>query len=328
MVDEKLNVSGQVCVFDTSIGTDNLGDHIIMDAVWDAFREIFGDAAAPERIATHLYMPRQTYGSLRRCALGIVGGTNILKSHMFVRANWRLRLHDMFFLKNIVLLGVGWQQYQGRIDPPSNLLFRRILSKKFLHSVRDEYTLRKLRGAVPNVVYTACPTLWSLTPDKCAQVPTTKSADVVVSLTYYRPDPADVELIRLLKRQYANVYIWCQQPLDAAYVESLKLSDAGIIVDDIESYNRLLASKSVDVIGTRLHGGIRALQLGRRALILAVDNRATEMARSTNIPVIDRRDMGAIGSWIAASQPVSITLPWDAIDAWKSQFRRAGPFAP
>jgi polysaccharide pyruvyl transferase WcaK-like protein len=314
----------RLCVFDTAIATDNLGDHIIMDAVWDVIHSIFGPGAPTTRIATHLMMPRETYRRLSQFDIGIVGGTNILKSHMFIRANWRLRLHDMFFLKNVVLLGVGWQQYQGPVDILSRALFKRVLSNKFMHSVRDEYTLDHMRGQVKRVEYTACPTLWSLTGQRCAAVPTSKARSAIFSLTHYRPDPADAALIRLLLQEYETVHFWCQMEKDRDYLNSLSLGLRIPVIVDVDSYNRVLAAGSVDVIGTRLHGGIRALQCGCRALILTVDNRAIELAKKTNIPVVDRRDLGSIKNWIGSSPAVSISLPWDAINAWKSQFRDVG----
>jgi hypothetical protein len=316
--------NSRLCVFDTAIATDNLGDHIIMDAVWDVIHSIFGPGAQTTRIATHLMMPPETYRRLSQFDVGIVGGTNILKSHMFIRANWRLRLRDMFFLKNVVLLGVGWQQYQGPVDILSRALFKRILSNKFMHSVRDEYTLDHMRGQVNRVEYTACPTLWPLTDQRCAAVPTSKARSAIVSLTYYRPDPADTALIRLLLQEYATVHFWCQMAKDLDYLNSLSLGLPLPVIADVDGYNSLLATGSVDVIGTRLHGGIRALQYGRRALILTVDNRATELAKKTNIPVVDRRDLGSIKNWIGSSPAVSITLPWDAINAWKGQFSDVG----
>jgi polysaccharide pyruvyl transferase WcaK-like protein len=308
----------RLCVFDTSIATDNLGDFIIMDAVWDVLHSIFGPGVEPQRIATHRYMPREAYRSLSRYDLGIVGGTNILKSHMYIRANWKLRAHDLLFLRNVVLLGVGWQQYQGAVDIFSRLLFKSILSKHFIHSVRDHYTLNLMRDQVKRVLYTACPTLWPLTAEKCAAIPTGKARHAVVSLTYYRPDPADAQLIRLLIGRYETVSFWCQMERDADYLRELGFDLP--IIRDIDGYNRVLEAGDVDVIGTRLHGGVRALQRGRRALILKVDNRAIELAKDTDVPVVDRHDIAAVGSWIEHSPPVSITLPWDAITAWKEQF--------
>ena len=315
----------RVGIFDTAISTDNLGDIIIMDAVMEPLAEIFGGDARMERIATHAFMPKSTLVTLAQCDLSIVGGTNILKSHMFYRANWRLRPWDALAMRNVVLMGVGWQHYQRRdTDIFSRLLFDRILSKTFDHSVRDEYTLEKMHRQVKNIIYTACPTLWPLTAERCAGVPTTKARSAVVSLTYYRPHGADAELLALLRREYETVYFWCQQADDRAYLESLGSGGKLSMLSDIESYNRVLDTEDVDVIGTRLHGGIRALQRGRRALILAVDNRAAEMARSTNIPVIHRQDLATIRKWIETSDPVSVTLPWDAIAAWKGQFANFG----
>lgn len=44
--------------------------------------------------------------------------------------------------------------------------------------------------------------------------------------------------------------------------------------------------------GTRLHAGIHALNYKVRSIILAVDNRATEMGRDVNLPVIQRSEIG------------------------------------
>jgi polysaccharide pyruvyl transferase WcaK-like protein len=121
------------------------------------------------------------------------------------------------------------------------------------------------------------------------------------------------------------VYFWSQQlQEDHDYLNSLGLRGQIPVITELDGYNRLLAAGDVDVIGTRLHGGVRALQYGRRALILTVDNRAAELAKKTNIPVVDRRDMGTIKSWIGSSPAVSISLPWDAINAWKGQFAGLG----
>jgi polysaccharide pyruvyl transferase WcaK-like protein len=314
----------RLCVFDTAIATDNLGDHIIMDAVWDVLHEVFGRDPTVERIATHQYMPKEAYPGLANFDLGIVGGTNILKSHMFIRANWRLRFRDMFYLKNVVLLGVGWQQYQGAVDIFSRALFKSILSKRWMHSVRDEYTRDQMHGQVKNVVYTACPTLWALNEQKCAAVPTTKARSAIVSLTYYRPDPSDAALVRMLLEEYQSVHFWCQQDKDLDYLRSLAPAAEIPVIADIDAYNQILQAGNVDVVGTRLHGGIRALQYACRALILTVDNRAVELAKTTNIPIVDRRDLDAIKQWIQKSPAVSISLPWDAINAWKGQFSALG----
>ena len=67
-------------------------------------------------------------------------------------------------------------------------------------------------------------------------------------------------------------------------------------------------------------GGVRVLQRGRRALILEVDNRAKEIAADTGLPTAQRGEEELIADWIANPKPVSIQMPWEAIEAWRGQF--------
>ena len=92
------------------------------------------------------------------------------------------------------------------------------------------------------------------------------------------------------------------------------------IAPDVAEYDRILVEQDVDFIGARLHGGIRALQHGRRALVIPVDNRATEIGKSTALPVISRQDPAAIERWIDNPGPTRIVMPWGAIARWREQF--------
>jgi hypothetical protein len=123
-----------------------------------------------------------------------------------------------------------------------------------------------------------------------------------------------------LKRRYERVYFWPQQALDVPYMRELGVDGFIPIKPDVAEYDRLLAQEDVDFVGARLHGGIRALQHGRRALVIPVDNRATEIGKSTLLPVIPRDDLEAIERWIDHPRPTRITMPWDEIDRWKAQF--------
>ena len=76
----------------------------------------------------------------------------------------------------------------------------------------------------------------------------------------------------------------------------------------------------IDFIGSRLHGGIRALNYKRRALIIGVDNRATEINRDTNLPFISRENIEHANKWINSVSKTEIHLPNDNINEWKSQF--------
>jgi hypothetical protein len=88
---------------------------------------------------------------------------------------------------------------------------------------------------------------------------------------------------------------------------------------NLRSYTAFLDNEDVDFIGTRLHGGIRAMQKGHRALIIGIDNRATEIGRDTNLPVVQRQDLAAIEAWIDGGRATEIILPMAAIQGWKAQ---------
>jgi hypothetical protein len=307
-------------VFDTAIDSDNLGDGIIMDSVWKVLKDLFPQAEFL-RTPTHRRATLAEIRAGRRAPLSIVGGTNILKSHMLIRGNWRITPLDYLSWRNIVLMGVGWQQYGGESDAATRLFFRTVLSKTGLQSVRDMHTHGHLRQHVPGVIYTGCPTMWEFNELKCRKIAVRKARDAIFAVTYYRPAPAeDRRLFELLKRKYERVYFWPQQALDVPYMRELGVSGFVPIRPDVAEYDRLLAEGDVDFVGARLHGGIRALQHGRRALIIPVDNRATEIGKSTALPVISREDIGAIERWIDDPQPTRIDMPWAAIERWKAQF--------
>ena len=71
-----------------------------------------------------------------------------------------------------------------------------------------------------------------------------------------------------------------------------------------------------------MHGGIRALQHGRRALIIAIDNRAREKHRDFNIPVLERDAMVDLEAWIKGGQATDIHIPIAEIDRFLRQFER------
>lgn len=314
-----------VNVFDTAIDTDNLGDEIIMDAVWDVLRRIF-PAATYRRIASHRHATIRQMLTGRKADVSVVGGTNILKSHMLFRGNWRISPLDYLAWRKVVLLGVGWQHYGGgEADAPTRLFFRSILSQSRLQSVRDMHTYALLRPHVPNAIYTGCPTMWRLTPDHCAKLPVRKARNVIFAVTYYQPAPAaDRAVFQLLKRHYEKVFFWPQQASDMSYLRNLDVDGFVPLPRDVAQLDRLLREEDVEFIGARLHGGIRALQRGRRALIVPVDNRATEIGKVTLLPIGLRTEPEAIERWIVEPRPTRIVLPWDAIERWQNQFLADG----
>ncbi len=259
---------------------------------------------------------------VKRSSVSIVGGTNLLTPHMYRSVLWKLAPWDTLALRNAVLLGVGWRDYSSGPDPYTQWILRRVLSQDHFHSVRDRYTERKLAGIARRVSDTACPTMWSLTPAHCQTIPRRKADKAVTTLTYYRADPThDREVLDVLARNYREVYFWPQQSDDHEYLESLGAVNIKRIPPSLSRYDAFLDNEEADFIGTRLHGGIRAMQKGKRTLILGVDNRAAEISKGSGLPVLDRSDIVGIQEWISGDCATAITLPMDEIAAWKAQFR-------
>jgi polysaccharide pyruvyl transferase WcaK-like protein len=313
-----------VTLFDTSVCTENLGDFIIMDAVRDHIDEILPDAMVLHTL-THDKVSRPTYRMVSQSDFSFLGGTNILSSNMDKYNQWKINILDSFSLKNIVLMGVGWWQYQKNSNFYTRYLLKSVLHKKLLHSVRDSYAESMLRkSGFDNVINTACPTMWRLDKSHCSQIPKEKAENVVVTLTDYNKDKAnDFSLVELLKSCYKEVYVWPQGSGDLAYINDLGIpSIATVLPPKLESYNQLLENyESLDFVGTRLHAGVRAMQKKRRTIILGIDNRAFEKAKDFNIKVCARDRLDDLKKLIQEDFTTEINLPTENIKRWKSQFQ-------
>jgi polysaccharide pyruvyl transferase WcaK-like protein len=311
-----------IALFDPAVASENLGDQIIQEAVLTELGKLWPREQIVH-IATQDVIGRRSETIARRAHTRIVGGTNLLSSHMLRYRQWAIGLRQSARLGGVTLLGVGWWQYQGRPDPYTRALLRRALRSKHKHSVRDEYTARQLASiGIQDVINTCCPTTWSLSDAHCAGIPAVKASDVVLTLTDYHKEPEiDVRLVGLLKSQYEKVYFWPQGSGDLEYARQLGLlSQVDLIRPSLASYDAILDSENVDFVGTRLHAGIRALQRSRRALILAVDNRAVEISRDVGLAVVPRNQLEAAERWILSSAPTKLSLPWAAIAEWRGQF--------
>lgn len=316
----------EILLFDTSEGSDNVGDEIIMDYCQKQLLEILGDMFYMNKVPTHLEIGKKTYHFNKVAEYSIVCGTNILKTSIIFNKGWNIHLKDILHLRNICLMGAGWGNYNNyNSDPYTKWAYKKIFSKNLLHSVRDSYTERRLKSiGINNVINTACPTMWRLTPDFCRDIPRTKSKSVITALTCYKQDvEKDTLMLKILLENYDKVYFWPQQSKDFEYLESLGFKEYVEIINPVISrYDKLLSTENIDFIGSRLHGGIRALNHKRRTLIVGVDNRATEINKDTNIPFIPRDNIEGLESWISGNQSTEIRLPIDNILKWKQQFNQ------
>lgn len=310
-------------IFDTAIGSTNLGDHIIMDAVNPIADQLFEDDFVIN-IATHQWIHPLDLMALRKYDLALVGGTNLLKNDNLLDSQWKIGFKEITALRHkVVLFGVGWWQYQSqKVSSFSKTLYRSLLSDQYLHAVRDGYTQKKLASiGINNVVNTGCPTVWGLTAAHCAEIKIDRHPLVVTTITDYLRDPQrDKMMLETLKQEYEQVHVWLQGSRDLQYVNQLT-DGLSFIPPKLSTFDRFLEENACDYVGTRLHAGIRALQKKRRALIIGIDNRATEMHKDIGLPVLERMQIESLQERIHDHVPIQLDQPWENIQTWKSQFK-------
>ena len=323
VVNKCIPQSKNLAIFDTSIGSSNLGDTIICDYCNGFLKDVL-PKEQPFRVPTHV-KPRVT--DIRNLACyknKILCGTNIISPDIGFYFGWKMPKH-LFGYFNIITLAVGLGCYSKEITKKSAYLYRIILSKKSLHSVRDSYTEQMFRKmGIHNVINTGCVTLWKLTPDFCAEIPVTKASKVITTITdYHRDFRADREMLEILAKNYDTIYIWPQGENDLEYINGLIDTSKVTIVDrNLEAYRKILRQGDVDYVGTRLHAGIDALNHKVRSIVIAIDNRAIELGRDVNLPLVHRNQIGDyLQLLITSAWETKLNIPWENIDRWKEQFR-------
>jgi len=311
----------KISVFDTTVSNYNLGNQIIMESVYRHLKEIF-----PMDFFFKLPNMEITEHTLQYIGWSdflFFGGTNALCGEMNNYSQWGLNKTNYKKIKNVVLMGMGWWQYQEVINRYTRKLLTNSLSNTYLHSVRDSYTEGKLHSiGFNNVVNTGCPTLWDLTKSHCSDIPKEKSEEVVFTVTDYMKNlQRDKSIFEVLERNYSKIYVWIQGMGDHDYVnENFNCKNVEIIGPDLKYYDELLSKNEVDYVGTRLHAGIRALQHKRCTTIIGIDNRALEMRKDFNIPVISENEIHRLDQIINSSFDIMVNLPLEQIQRWKKQF--------
>lgn len=322
----------KIGIFNTWIGSDNIGDAIIMDCCKRMLLKEFKNDFYVE-IPTHLSLYNKEFYIFNDLKYVFVCGTNLLSNKMNIRSRknqWHIGIKFLYYIwknkiDNIILLGVGWNNYSIKENFMGKLFWKTILSKKFIHSVRDEYTRDKLKNmGIENVINTGCPTTWDLTKNYSQNIATEKSDTVVVTVTDYNRDYIkDKKMFDILEKNYNKIVIFPQSFADIDYVEELigktDKNKYEWLAPNLESYDEFLNNNSCDYVGTRLHGGIRALQKLKRTFIIGIDNRALEM-KEINLPIINRENIEILEEKINKDERLNLKINVKKIMEWKNQF--------
>jgi len=313
----------KIILYTPSLSTLNLGDKIIFKSILEELNPLINGNFIV-KISTHLPLSNMYLRYLKDADIRFVCGSNLLDSKQNARfKQWYVKLSNIKLIGPCILIGVGWRQYEKSANIYTRLLYKYILSQEYYHSVRDSYTLNKLNEiGILNVINTGCPSMWSLTPEHCANIPSSKANRVICTLTDYNIDmERDKKFLNILLNNYKEVYFWVQGYNDLSYLKMLSYENRlKIVPPSIKALENLLEEDDIEYVGTRLHAGLMALKKQKRSIIIAVDNRALEKQKDFNIIAIKREMIEDLERLLNSKIKINISIPVNNIKKWKKQF--------
>ena len=145
--------SGQTTLcFNPSLGTLNQGDTIIAEATISEVQKLCRAEVVIE-VPSHYYMPRGFFRVCNNAKLRFVCGSNLVAPRLLRYRQWKLQLYQMFMIQPVILFGVGMQTYSQQFDLLAKYFYTHKLAREFMHSVRDEYTVQRLKSlGISNVI--------------------------------------------------------------------------------------------------------------------------------------------------------------------------------
>ena len=319
----------KILLLDTSVASQNKGDDIIMECVRKELQFILKDNfeyTLPTHVSPfHWYQVWRNSNRLQSysdCELKFIGGSNILCKDLLTHyPQWNINWFNCKPLIGSIGVGVGAGAGE-HTNWYTRKMYQRILSHDYYHSVRDERTKEFVESLGLKAINTGCVTMWMLTPEFCKTIPAKKSERVVFTLTRRgEHDTDDQILIDTLQDNYGEVFFWPQGMFDDEYLHSFRnIEGIKVLPASKSAYDEFLKKNQTDYVGTRLHGGIYAMRHGRRAIIIAIDERAREINMNNHINCVDKKEINQLPNVINSEFETKLNMNFEAIEHWKSQF--------
>lgn len=322
-----------ILILDTSIASFNKGDDIIMECTRKELAPLLGksfELTLPTHITPfHWYQVWRNSNYVQQfinCKYKFVGGSNILIPNLLTHfPQWNINLFNYQPMKGCIMVGVGaGAGAEGKIDRYTEYIYQHLLNRENYHSARDERSKVYMERLGLKAINTGCVTMWMLTPEFCKTIPSKKSDCVVFTLTKGdRPKQREKDqlIIDTLQRSYKEIYFWPQGIHDADYFQSLANTEGiKMIGASKQAYDEYLTNNDTDYVGTRLHGGVYAMRHRRRAIIIAIDERARAINEKNHLNCIDFNHLESLGDMIESEFNTEIEMDYNSINKWKKQF--------
>jgi polysaccharide pyruvyl transferase WcaK-like protein len=200
-------------------------------------------------------------------------------------------------------------------------IYQHMLNREYYHSARDERSKVYMESLGLKAINTGCVTMWMLTPEHCAQIPSQKADMVVFTITAGCFDERDQYMLDVLLKNYNEVYFWPQGHQDYDAFKAMEGAEkVNVLQATKEAYDKFLTENDTDYVGTRLHGGVYAMRHKRRAVIIAIDERARAINEKNHLNCIEKNNINELESLLNSEFKTEIVMPFDEIQRWKSQF--------
>lgn len=320
----------KVMLLNTAIGTSNIGDYIIMECVQKELTPILENSFVYE-MPTHtvafnafsVWRNSNAVQNYANCDYKFAGGSNLLVKELLTHyPQWNINKWNSKPLAGTILVGVG-AGAGDNVDSYTTKVYRQVLNHDYFHSVRDERSKEYVENVLGlKAINTGCVTMWMLTPEFCKTIPTKKSDTALITLTA-RPElnPIEQKMIDIVQKNYSKVYCWIQGDKDLDYFNKFSNTDnIELIPPTKDAYENILNTVDLDYVGTRLHGSVYAMRHGKRAIIIAIDERAKEINAKNNLNCLMIDEMDKLDDMINSEFETKIVMPFDEIARWKAQF--------
>lgn len=320
----------KILLLDTSFASFNKGDDIIMECTRKELEPLLRnrfELNLPTHITSfHWYQVFKNslaYRAYADCKWKFIGGSNVMVPDLLTHyAQWNLNIfnYQPFIGTIMVGVGAGAGAEQGS-NWYTRYIYQHMLNREFYHSARDERSKVYMESLGLKAINTGCVTMWMLTPEHCAQIPTKKADKVVFTITAGCFDEHDQQMLDVLLRNYKEVYFWPQGIDDYAKFKEMKGADkVHVLQATKDAYDKYLTENDTDYVGTRLHGGVYAMRHKRRAVIIAIDERARAINEKNHLNCIEKGNMNDLEAMIVSEFTTKVVMDFEKINEWKSQF--------
>ena len=169
----------KIAIFDTAESSRNVGDYIINESIENEMAFLF-DSSYIARYATHtpiinFYQRNSDNPHTQYCQKAdyrFIQGTNLLSTNLLKRyTTWNINIFNYKPYVNSILIGCGLNPNSKKVNAYTKFIYKKVLSKSYVHSVRDERTKQFIESLGFKAINTGCPTLWSLTEQQCQKIP-------------------------------------------------------------------------------------------------------------------------------------------------------------